>query len=115
MLSILEYPRILAKEKVMSNKIITVRLPEEQVSDLETIARFDGVALAEVVRAGVELVLESRRADPEFRVRVEKAYAEAQRLLQGVDGADEVLEVVSRPLPVADEQKSPVGSGAGVA
>jgi len=99
----------------MSNKIITVRLPEDQVADLETIAKFDGVALAEVVRAGVELVLESRRADPEFRVRVEKAYAEAQRLLQGVEGAEEVLEVVSRPLPEADARKPSVRTRAGVA
>ncbi len=99
----------------MSNKVITVRLPEQQVADLETIARFDGVALAEVVRAGVELVLESRRADPEFRVRVEKAYAEAQRLLQDVEGAEDVLEVVSRPLPEAHAQKPSVRTPASVA
>jgi Arc/MetJ-type ribon-helix-helix transcriptional regulator len=96
-----------------NNKIVTVRLPERQVTDLETIAKFDGVAVAELLRAGVELVLKSRRADPAFRAKVETAYADAQRLLHGVEGATELLEVVTRPLP--DSETSDIQESAGVA
>lgn len=81
-----------------ATRIVSVRLPEEQFADLATIAKFDGVALAELMRAGVDLLLEERRSDPEFRKRVEQAYAEAQRLLADVPGAGDVLDVLSRPL-----------------
>lgn len=81
------------------SRVVTVRLPDEQVADLETIAKFDGVAMAELLRAGVELLLEERRNDPEFRVRVEKVYADAQTMLAGVPGAERMHQVVSRPFP----------------
>jgi hypothetical protein len=89
----------------MSTRVLTVRLPDEQITDLETVASFDGVAMAELLRAGVELLLQQRRNDPDFRKRVEAKYAEAQRLLKGVPGGEAMLEVVSRPLPDAGGER----------
>lgn len=74
-----------------SSKVITFRLSQEQVDALETVATFDGVALAEELREGVELLLEARRNDPEFRARVRDSLEKARGILEGVEGGESVL------------------------
>jgi hypothetical protein len=78
----------------MPSKVLTFRLSQEQVDALETVASFDGVALAEELREGVELLLEARRNDPEFRQRVQDSFEKAQHILGGVEGGDEVLDAL---------------------
>jgi hypothetical protein len=78
----------------VASKVVTFRLSEDQVKALETVATFDGVALAEEIREGIELLLEARRSDPEFRQRVQDAIGKAQDLLGDVEGGGEVLEAL---------------------
>lgn len=58
---------------------------------LETIAIFDGVALAEEIREGVELLLISRRNDKQFVERVRESFDRVRNLLKDVDDAQAVL------------------------
>lgn len=81
----------------MSNRVVTVRLPAEQCFALETVARFDGVALAEEIREGIELLLTARKNDPEFQARVRESFERARELLQDVDGAEQVVEALRTP------------------
>jgi hypothetical protein len=78
-----------------TGKILSVRLPEDQATDLEMFAQFDGVAVAEEVRHAIELLLESRRKDPKFRERVLAAVERSRKLLSelGEDAAAGALEV----------------------
>lgn len=87
----------------MASRVVTVRLPEEQLSALETVASFDGVALAEELREGVKLLLEARRNDPAFHERVRTAFENARQMLEGVEGAEAVIEAL-RPAAEAAEE-----------
>src|SRR5437764_11836015 len=76
----------------MASRIVTVRLSEEQVVALETIASFDGVALAEELREGVQLLIAARRSDSEFHARVQASFEKARLILEGVEGGEAVIE-----------------------
>ena len=78
-----------------TTRTLTFRLPDTQVAALETVARFDGVALAEELREGVELLLAARRDDPEFRRRVEDSIQQARSILEDVEGGDEILDALT--------------------
>jgi hypothetical protein len=78
-----------------ATRLVTFRLPEEQAVTLETVARFDGVALAEELREGVELLIAARRDDPEFLERVRESLEKVRGILDGVDGGDAVLEALT--------------------
>jgi len=77
-----------------ATRVVTFRLAVEQVAALETVARFDGVALAEELREGVELLLAARRGDDEFRERVRESYEKAREILGDVEGGEAVLEAL---------------------
>lgn len=79
------------------NKVLTVRLDENQVAQLTSLATFDGVAIAEEIREGISLLLERRKQDPEFRARVIKAYRDAERLLTQLDRGEEILAALGDP------------------
>jgi hypothetical protein len=64
------------------SKIYSVRVDEKLATDLERFADVDGIAVAEQMRRAIELLLESRRKDPEFRERVRSAVERSQRLLK---------------------------------
>jgi Cyclic nucleotide-binding domain len=78
----------------MASRIVTVRLSEEQVVALETIASFDGVALAEELREGVQLLIAARRSDSEFHARVQASFEKARLILEGVEGGEAVIEAL---------------------
>ncbi len=89
-----------------TSRIVTFRLPEEQVTALETVARFDGVALAEELREGVDLLLAARSQDPKFHARVRDSFERAREILDRVEGGDEIIEAL-RPrtnLSVAESE-----------
>jgi hypothetical protein len=95
-----------------TTRTLTFRLPDTQVAALETVARFDGVALAEELREGVELLLAARRGDPDFRGRVEDSIQEARTILAGVEGGDEILEALT-PRLETEAQSASVAQAAG--
>jgi hypothetical protein len=80
-----------------ASRVVTVRLPAEQFSALETVARFDGVALAEEIREGIEYLLAARKNDPDFLERVRESFEEARQLLAEVEGAEPVVEALATP------------------
>lgn len=98
----------------MKTKVLTVRLPEGQLNELETLARFDGVALAEEIREGVELLLNARRHDPAYRERVRESFEHARRLLAELEGTEAVVEALETPA-AAEEPATVLWKGAEIA
>jgi CRP-like cAMP-binding protein len=78
----------------MASRPITVRLPEEQIAALETIASFDGVALAEELREGVQLLIAARANDSKFHARVLESFEKARLILEDVEGGEAVIEAL---------------------
>ncbi len=66
-------------------RTLSVRVTAQQLADLSMFAEVDGVAVAEQMRRAVDLLLKERRADPEFRKRVEAAMARGAALLRELD------------------------------
>jgi hypothetical protein len=57
-------------------KTMTVRLNDEQAQQLETVARVDGVPVAEAVRTAIEERIKERRADKDFQERRQRILEE---------------------------------------
>lgn len=52
-------------------KTLTVRLPVELAEVLETVARTDGIPVAEAIRSAIDAHIESRRRDSAFQVKLQ--------------------------------------------
>jgi len=63
-------------------KNFTVRLPDEEATDVEALARAEGLSLNETVRRALVEAVEARRADPGFKQRVQKIIQEDRELLE---------------------------------
>ena len=63
-------------------KNFTVRLPDDEATDVEALARAEGLSLNETVRRALAEAVEKRRADPEFRARVQRVIEEDRELLE---------------------------------
>jgi hypothetical protein len=89
-------------------RTISVRLTDDIVVQLETLARFDGVAIAEEIREAIRLLVAAKKEDPEFRERVRTVIEEAKRLLAEV-GEDVVADALGEaPEPATVAQRQPV-------
>jgi hypothetical protein len=64
------------------SKNFTVRLPDDEASDVEALARAEGLSLNETVRRALVEAIEARRADPEFKSRVQRIIDEDRELLE---------------------------------
>lgn len=74
-------------------RTMSVRVPEVQMKELETLAQFDGVAVAQEIREAVNLLIEQRRNDPAFRERVNEALDRTRALLREHDASDLAKEL----------------------
>jgi hypothetical protein len=63
-------------------KNLTVRLPDDVARDAEAIARVEGTSLNETVKSALVEAVERRRADPEFKLRLQKLVEDDQELLE---------------------------------
>lgn len=63
-------------------KVTTIRQSPEQASDVEAIARVEGIPVAEVIRTAIADLIEARRSDPAFRERLERRLVEDQAILR---------------------------------
>jgi hypothetical protein len=63
-------------------KNFTVRLPDDEASDIEALARAEGISLNETVRRALVESIDKRRADPEFKARVRRIIKEDRELLE---------------------------------
>lgn len=87
-------------------RVMSVRLPDEDMKDLETLAQFDGVAVAKEIREAVRLLVEQRRSDPAFRARVNAALEKTRALLNQEEAADIAVEL--QPLGDPARRQTPV-------
>ena len=62
-------------------RVRTLRLPEEQAETLEAIADVDGVSINEEIRLAIESHIAARRADPEFRERLQASIKRNKEIL----------------------------------
>ncbi len=63
-------------------KMLTLRLPEEQARDIETLARVDGVSVAEEVRDAIAARVEAKRNDPDFQDRLGRLMEQERAVLE---------------------------------
>ncbi|HYV17349.1 MAG TPA: ribbon-helix-helix protein, CopG family [Conexibacter sp.] len=63
-------------------KTMTLRLSDEQATDLEAMARVDGVPVSEAVRVAIEERIKARRGDRRFQARLRRLMVENQRALE---------------------------------
>ena len=63
-------------------KNFTVRLPDDEATDAEALARAEGLSLNETVRRALVEAVRARRADPEFRSRVQRIIETDRELLE---------------------------------
>lgn len=52
-------------------RAMTIRLDDQQAAMLEMVARVDDTNTTETIRSAIDAAIASRRADPEFRARLE--------------------------------------------
>jgi len=63
-------------------KNFTLRLPDDEATNVEALARAEGLSLNETVRRALVEAVEARRADPEFKSRVHRIIEEDRELLE---------------------------------
>ena len=95
------------------SRVQSVRLPTERILDLETLAGFDGVSVAQEIREAVELLIEHRKNDPEFVARVRERFARTRRLLESNGERSELVEVFELGSTDQVEQRARAGLGIG--
>lgn len=59
-----------------------MRLPDDEATNVEALARAEGLSLNETVRRALVEAVEARRADPEFKSRVQRIIEEDRELLE---------------------------------
>ncbi len=63
-------------------KAMTVRLPDDQATDLEAMAQVDGVPVAEAVRRAIASQIEARRKDKAFQARLQASLERNRKILE---------------------------------
>ena len=63
-------------------KTMSLRMQADQAGELETVARIDGVSVADAVRTAIESHIEARRADAEFQARLQRTLKEQRDILE---------------------------------
>lgn len=69
------------KWQVTKIKAMTVRLPADQATELEAVARVDEVPVSEAVRKAIAAHIETRRKDKEFRSRLKRLIEQNREIL----------------------------------
>jgi metal-responsive CopG/Arc/MetJ family transcriptional regulator len=67
---------------VISGKVISVRMPDELVAQIDAMARAEGVSVSEAMRAAAYRYIATRRADQEFKERLKKRLEEDREVLE---------------------------------
>jgi Arc/MetJ-type ribon-helix-helix transcriptional regulator len=69
-----------------SDTAISVRIPEDTLSEIAVVARIEDVSLSEVIRAGLYRHLSYLRTDPAFQKRLRKRLDEDREILERYKG-----------------------------
>jgi predicted DNA-binding protein len=71
----------IAKEAIMDQKALTLRLPAEQAEALEKVAEIDAVSVTEAIREAIDEHIAQRVTDEEFQRRLKASMDRHQRIL----------------------------------
>jgi len=71
------------------SRVTTIRQPEEQAEDVEFVARVDGIASSELIRAAIAAYLDERRASPEFQARLHDRLEADRKILDRLKADDQ--------------------------
>lgn len=63
-------------------KAMSLRLQEEQASELEAIARVEGKSISDAVREAIENQIAVKRQDKDFQARLKRRLEEDQEVLK---------------------------------
>jgi predicted transcriptional regulator len=66
----------------MTTKMLTLRLPEDQARDLETLARVEGVSVSEEIRDAIAARVEAKRQDAAFQERLQRLMKQERAVLE---------------------------------
>ena len=66
----------------MTTRARTLRIPVEQAEALEAIAGVDDVSINEEIRLAIDAHIEARRADADFRRRLEASIERNREILE---------------------------------
>jgi predicted DNA-binding protein len=66
----------------MKTKVTTLRLSEDQATELAAVCRADGVKVSEAVREAIDKHIAERREDQEFKERLRKRMEEDREVLE---------------------------------
>lgn len=61
---------------------MTLRLDEERASELETVARVEGISISEVARKAIAAHVEHRRKDKDFQAQLHQIMEEDREIFE---------------------------------
>lgn len=70
----------------MTNRAMSLRLPEDQAAELAAVARADGMKISEAVRQAIDKHIAERRSDPDFQKRLRRRLEEERAILERLAG-----------------------------
>jgi predicted DNA-binding protein len=66
----------------MAKKAMTLRLSDEQATELEMVARAEGIPVSELVRKAIDEHIAARRKDTAFRARLHERMSRDREILE---------------------------------
>ena len=66
----------------MAKKAMTLRLSDEQATELEVVARAEGIPVSELVRKAIDEHIAARRGDAAFRARLQERMSRDREILE---------------------------------
>jgi len=70
-------------------KAMSLRLDEEKMAELATVARTDEVTVSDVVREAIAKHIATRRSDPEFKERAREQMDKERKIMERLAGEEE--------------------------
>jgi hypothetical protein len=71
----------------MTKKNMTLRLSAEQATELEAVARAEGISVSDAVREAIKEHVERKRRDEKFRARVRAVMERDREILDRLAGS----------------------------
>ena len=76
----------------MTDKPVTVRLPQETIARLEALAVIDSTNLADQIRKATNAYVEQRTNDPDLQAKIDAARARTTDVLAALTTPSDVIE-----------------------
>lgn len=73
-------------------KSTTIRQNDNDAADLELVARVDGMPIAKAIAAAIRSHIDTRRADPQFQIRLQQLLTSERDIARRLSESAEVDE-----------------------